>query len=372
MAFWQRRSGKVRVLYWDSDSKKQRVLSRNQTEHLDDKSDQDVSRWVVEWSRQNERPSHRVPVVETNARDVQTLVDTFTAYLARHENLHILTIDEHRRNLFNYALPYFTREKGLTAVQDFPKHSLALVDWLSRRGASPKKVKSVNQTLNKFWRWLSEEGEVSERLILRRLPLPSDQTPLRYTLTPGQVLAWNPDRDDIRLLGLIAYFFSLRPQEAVALSRADFAAGDVASRFESSLVMAKCGLFDRLVVRVERQVSKKVKGTLPPKVCSKGVVTCFSREAALEIVERLNRAPLDGRLFPYIIDTYQHQWSKRGVPETTLKDMRRASLYWLGHYTDISLPALKNHARHHSIETTALYTRRPVEDFAGSAGPISL
>jgi hypothetical protein len=43
------------------------------------------------------------------------------------------------------------------------------------------------------------------------------------------------------------------------------------------------------------------------------------------------------------------------------KDLRRASLYWLGHETQISLLQLMKHARHSSTETTLKYLRRPAE-----------
>ena len=57
-----------------------------------------------------------------------------------------------------------------------------------------------------------------------------------------------------------------------------------------------------------------------------------------------------------------------GYPGMTLKDLRRASLYWLGHYSSVDLVALKNHARHRNVETTSLYTRRPLEDVSDLGG----
>ncbi len=44
-----------------------------------------------------------------------------------------------------------------------------------------------------------------------------------------------------------------------------------------------------------------------------------------------------------------------------MKDLRRASIYWLGHHTNIGIIELKSHARHKRVDTTALYLRRPEE-----------
>lgn len=48
-------------------------------------------------------------------------------------------------------------------------------------------------------------------------------------------------RDDMRLMMLIAYFFSLRPQEVIALRPADFKAGLKASDNEAAKAMESAG-----------------------------------------------------------------------------------------------------------------------------------
>ncbi len=43
------------------------------------------------------------------------------------------------------------------------------------------------------------------------------------------------------------------------------------------------------------------------------------------------------------------------------KDLRRASLYWLGHNTSITLIQMMKHARQKSEKSLQLYLRRPEE-----------
>jgi hypothetical protein len=135
--------------------------------------------------------------------------------------------------------------------------------------------------------------------------------------------------------------------------------------------MAAAGLYDRLLVKIYRQKSRGLNHMPDPKANSKGLVACFSEEAAKIIVQELNLKERDETLFPFGADWYFKSWRRHGYPDLTLKDCRRASLYWLGHYTKLDVVALRNHARHKSIETTALYTRRPL-DLSVSADSLDL
>jgi integrase len=73
-------------------------------------------------------------------------------------------------------------------------------------------------------------------------------------------------------------------------------------------------------------------------------------------------------LFPVANRELYKQWtaatSGTEVDGITLKDLRRASLYHLGHHTAFSgeLTLLMKHARHKEPQTTMLYLRRPDED----------
>ena len=123
--------------------------------------------------------------------------------------------------------------------------------------------------------------------------------------------------------------------------------------------MNQANLFSRLAVRITQQRSRRL-GLTEPKAGSLGFVACFHETAAQRIVHILKSSPKEEPLFPFGNDWYFKRWRRDGFPKLTLKDCRRASLYWLGHYTDLDIVALRNHARHTDIKTTSLYTRRPL------------
>jgi hypothetical protein len=121
--------------------------------------------------------------------------------------------------------------------------------------------------------------------------------------------------------------------------------------------MAGIGQYNRFAVRVDRQ--RKTKQSKPPKGDSYGWVACFDERAAKAIVELVR--VIDGDLFPLSLSRYETLW-RRTELGLDIKDLRRASLYWLGHYTPIQLIPLMNHARHKHSSTTLLYLRRPDSD----------
>ena len=222
-----------------------------------------------------------------------------------------------------------------------------------------------------FWKWLEEEGLVEGRLVLRRTLVQTQPTPLALIPTPEEILAWRAPTIDLRLLLLIIYLFSIRPQEAFALTPSLFLAGHAATLLEASKVMKNSGLFDHFVVRINHQRSRRL-GLVQPKAGSRRIVACFNQRAAESIVEILKTRHPTTLLFPFGNDYYYHTWKRLGIPRLSLIDCRRASLYWLGHYSKLDLVSLRNHARHADIKTTALYTRRPIEEFEVSENPLSL
>ncbi len=373
MAFWQKKSGsRVFVYFWDKLAMKQRTLPRDETRGLDSLTEAEIDAWVRNWELVNERGSASQAHVPLSDPLWIAAVEAFCQFLQTDFARHPYTIQIHRRNLLVFALPYFRDELGLKDLGDIREHSRLVSPWLrTKLQIAESKIKAIHHSLSMFWNWLSEEGIASGKLVLRNRRLGPRQTPLKHLPTPQDILAWESARANLSLLLLLGYFFSLRPQETFALQVNDFVAGRLAQSQESCRVMAAAGLYDRLLVKVYRQKSRGLDHMPDPKANSKGLVACFSEEAAKIIVKELNQRERDEPLFPFGADWYFKSWRRYGYPDLTLKDCRRASLYWLGHYTKLDVVALRNHARHKSIETTALYTRRPL-DLSVSAESLDL
>jgi hypothetical protein len=136
--------------------------------------------------------------------------------------------------------------------------------------------------------------------------------------------------------------------------------------------MKEMKLFNRLVVHIREQKTDGKIGSSAssePKAHSKGWVGCFNEQAAREIVELLTGFGPTQPLFSVTNNrTLYKYWQQDGIQGITLKDLRRASLYWLGHHSNFSKEPIKlmKHARHKRIDTTMLYLRRPEESLEGN------
>jgi hypothetical protein len=146
-----------------------------------------------------------------------------------------------------------------------------------------------------FWKWLLEE-RLTEGALMLRSAISSSQTPLSFTVTPQQVLKYQYLTPEARLLSLIGFFFSLRPQELMALRPADFRAGSTAAALECCKAMEAANHFNRFAVNVHRQ--RKGKDFKSPKVSSGGWVACFDAQAAREIVGLIKDLDRESLIFP--------------------------------------------------------------------------
>jgi hypothetical protein len=358
MAYWTRRPNRA-VYVFDTVNGKQVALARKHTRHLDREPDHNVERWVQNWTLTHniKRPAEGT----LTHQDTLKLLDQFGDY-QRSRGKAPKTVDDYRRFLADYVLPFFVQVENLSEPTQWPTKSVRLYHHLhTTRQAGPRTVDVCNVALRQFWKWLVEEGVATGTLHLRNSVKLANNTPLQFTLTPDQLLAHNFKSPKIRLLALIGYFFSLRPQELVALRPCDFRAGSQAILLECCRVMNKAGLYNKFAVSVTRQ--RRGTEFVTPKRGSSGFVACFNERAAKEIVASLRGLAPDELIFPARIDQWYKVWRGEGYPGLTLKDLsRRASVYFLGHYGGLEFVGLKNHARHSDPATTALYVRRPGED----------
>ncbi|MBC7661805.1 MAG: hypothetical protein H7249_19085 [Chitinophagaceae bacterium] len=312
------------------------------------------------WQDLHSPPAKTLPPIQDP--HLLKLVLDFCDYQLQDLKKHPYTVQPHAQNLIRFVLPYFFHEKAVASLDDMKKFSVKMHYFLrDELGITATKIRYIQMSLSMFWRWLEEEQIVSGRLILRRALQDRKTTPLQILPIPDKILTWQTPHEDLRLLLLLAYFFSLRPQEIFALRPSDFSAGASAKAMEACRVMGQAQLFDRFVVAIRAQRSRRI-GMCEPKSNSSGLVACFHKEGAEQIVSLLKPKPRDQYLFPMGNDWYFKRWRRDGYPRLTIKDCRRASLYWLGHYTALDIVGLRNHARHADIKTTALYVRRPLDD----------
>lgn len=360
MAWWQRQKGKHIYVYYRQGG---RIwsLPRRETEHLDRASDLVVEKWVADWQ------SERQTVFSQN-HELTGQVDRYCRFLEFRGRAR-KTIWEHRHSLYEFALPYFLDgENPATDPNLWAPRSLRLWESMRQQGVSENGCRKIATALKGFYDFLIEEGIVYHGIPLPiRIPIRKIQpTPLKFTIRPADVLDFivNCKDESIALMAAVGFFFSLRTFEIMALRPCDFRAGRSVQALECGKIMNRYKLFDRLAVEISRQ--RNGDGTFTnPKSNSFGFVACFNAEAASWIVDKLNAMPRDQLLFRHLPDSNISRWRKYGLPGLTLKDLRRASLYYLGHYMEMDLIPLKNHARHRFATTTELYLRRPIEQITG-------
>lgn len=371
MGHWQRRpTGQVRVFVC-KDGKKS-CVPRKLVAHLDSEPDHNIEAWIEEY----ERRLGIEKALRSEITDLRLLrlVERYCAYLGRRKSEK--TVRQHRSCLLYHVLPFLVAgDPPAHDPNQWPPRAPKLLEHLESKGIGGPTIRVCNVALRKFWGFLQDEGVVLASVTLRLRPpvIERRKTPLKRKVEPAEVLKWAREcrSDEVKLMGLLGYFFSLRPQETFALMPSDFRAGSSVSGLDCCKSMAKLGMFSRLAVNVTRQRSDSGV-TKDPKVDSKGWVACFDGVAAKMVVELLKDRKPDEALFTAHNRTLFHRWSEGGIKDVTLKDLRRASLYWLGHNSGIQPVELMKHARHVDFETTTLYLRRPEERIEESTNYLDL
>lgn len=369
-------------------------MPRSETRHLDSLSDEEI--WdfilqkkaaIVDYDWGHISPSEAVASVLP-----AKVIINFERWLEHltERRLDAQTIRQHRSLGSRFILEYFGRVGKEPDPNLWPEHTARFYRWLSsvaskqpqvdasgefmRDGSGAKlmepapcsthQIRLVNITLRKFYRWMIEENIVSGAELKLRAPPGTIKKPqLESRLSPSQILEWAStcENEIVKFIGLAAYFFSLRPQEVCALRPMDFRTGSDIRGLECTEVMRKADLFGGLVVYVGRQ--KQTFGTIKDnaKKGSNGWVSCFSREGAEQLVKMLAKLPPDQVIAKWNIAKLYGDWRDFGPLDFTMKDMRRASLHWLGQNSQLQPLHLMKHARHRSIETTMIYVQRPEE-----------
>ncbi len=362
--YYQLKPGKdkPRVCVYVYENGKSRPIPRSITKHLDGKPEAVIEDWMRWYAA-----IHSIQLVQKPRlfnSDWELVLKNYHNYLES-RGLYKTSIQQHIQYV-RLCLPLFIDHDP----DSWYLISGQLYDHLKKSNdIRPAKHNRINQYFRGFYRWMQLTNRIKHRhdLLLQNRPLETSKTPLRFVLTPDQVLDYvkKLDSPELRFVALAGYFFSLRTGEVFGARKQDFVAGKRALVFEDSRVLIEAGLDGRLVINV--QSCRRPSGQLykPSKRKLGGIVGCFNAKAANLLVELINKSTNTYIISTFTPEYWSKRWKREGIPGVTIKDLRRASLYWLGHYTTIPFVGLKNHARHRDPETTALYVRRPDEVFEG-------
>ena len=375
MYFQRRKNRKGITVYYTALDGSIKTVPRHYVEHLDNEPPHNIQAWIANNEARWEA-SAGVPLgLQLSDSRLEGLASSWVAFREKRgygiKNTRTRAAHALRDDVFPYFL---SRDPPLTDPANWPSASFGLVEWQEKAGISEANRIHSRTALRKFWKWLADT-----RQILPGLDLPLDMTrrsaqptTLAYTLTPDEVLEFarvQPD-SSIRLMALLGYFGSLRPQELFALRRSDFFAGNAVADKECCRVMARYGFFGKLAVNITRQHRQDGSFTTP-KAFSAGLVAIWNERAATMIREVLLTAKdADGQLFKFKPNWCAELWKRQGIQGLTLHDLRKASMYWLGHHGNMDLIPLKNHARHAKVETTMIYCRRPLEKAGDTGGTL--
>jgi hypothetical protein len=353
-------------VYYSKDGK-QIPVPRKLTKHLDGKDDWEIEDWIRWYEAVNNIDSRRV---FAELGEFERTLDRFLKHLEL-QKLNKGTIRIYT-NCLRLALPYFMTEPNLDAWYLLTG---GLYDHLASLAISAEQHNRTNQSFGVFYRWLQLQGLVRHRhgLMLMNRPSERSKTPLKRVLLPDEVLAWAKAQTspEMKFMALAGYFLSLRTGETFGARKSDFVAGSRAKLLEASRVLAKAGMPCSLALNVQNCRRADGSSYKPTELKRGGIVGCFDQTAAKTLIEVVNTAQ-DNLIVQGKPERWIKLWSKQGIKGIALKDLRRASLYWLGHYTDITLVGLQSHARHTDPKTTALYYRRPEEEFDATVGLLDL
>lgn len=361
--FFQRKPGKKveRVCVYYFKDNRQVVLPRKLTKHLDGKADWEVEDWMRWYAAVHQIVSRRT---YQELGSCEKLLDRFLKHLEL-QKLNKGTIRIYETGL-RMALPHFTTEENFDAWYLLTGQ---LYDHLGKLAISAEQHNRANQSFGAFYRWLQLQGIVTHRhgLMLMNRPSERSKTPLKKVLEPSEVLAWVKAQTipELQFMALAGFFFSLRTGETFGARKSDFLAGARARSFEAAKVLTEVGMPCSLVINVQNCRRPDGSFHTPTELKRGGIVGCFDKRAAEMLVKLVNTRDDNLIIHDRKPDYWMKLWGVRGISGVSLKDLRRASLYWLGHYSKISLVGLQNHARHTDPKTTALYYRRPEEEFDG-------
>jgi hypothetical protein len=370
MHFYRDKKQRVYLRYYDSEVGEGRTLPRDDSRHLDGLSNGRIREILDSEKEVVERPCPN--------HEAWKHVDRWLQYeIERRRDPH--TVKEHRSQIERFVLQFFLGEMGGPKLEDWPKHTGKFYKWMVSKGrvvgsrrepATTSQIRLANISLRKFYRWLGEENLVTPVELLLRSPIIEDRGPrLPRPVSPEEVLQWAETCTItyVKFIGLMGYFFSLRPQEIFAAMRHDFRTGADIVSLECVKAMREGGLYHKLAFYVRRQKQNSGAVLDSAKKNRKDWVCCFDERAARAIYQIISPLQPDETVCKYNNRKLYENWAKHGIADLSIKDLRRASLHFLGHYSELRPMQLMKHARHKRIQTTLIYCKHPEESLVGES-----
>ena len=333
MAYWQWKlyRHKKYVAVYVKTKGIAKPLPRALVKHLDSATRDDIEKWVAEFGDPLGQ-KHTLYGRDSITSGLMGLLENFCQFLMEQGRVKS-TVREHRSLLTRFALPFFCEQNPPQFnPEDWHLTSIRLQPWLEEQGISIPVRKRVNISLRTYYKYLYDEGVVKyhPHLRLRNPRRIETPTPLRVALAPEDIISYvsKCQIKELKLIALIGFGFSVRPQEIAALRSMDFRGGSSALDLECCKSLANCGLFNRLAVIINRQ---RIRNEFrPPKSGSTGVVGCIDERIARLLVHELECLGPESLLFKYQLDWYYELWRRHGIPNVTMKDLRRASILCRG------------------------------------------
>ena len=367
MYFSRDKRGRVSLREYDPKLKQSVFLPRAESKDLDKLTDEEIQVWID----------------SRNSTDLAWyLHDPLYVHFKRWlhysatRGLDAQTISQHKSALERFVFEFFGNVVKKKNPKDWPAYCGQFYNWMvEEMQHTPQQLRVANMAFRKFYTWMGEENIVAPvELALRTPIMPDVGTKLPRPVMPEEVLEWARNCEDvhIRYLGLVGYFMSLRPQESFASRQCDFRAGSQIQDLECTKAMLSAELFGGLAIYVAKQKQNAGTTTDKAKKDSKGWVSCFNRDAAIMIVSIAKSFESETVIAKWNNRKLYAMWAEKGVKGLTLKDLRRASIYYLGHHTNVQPLQLMKHARHKDLKTTMLYCRQPDKGLFGDSGTLDL
>lgn len=363
MFFRRDKYGCVHLKEYDPATKACRPKPRSASRHLDNLTDEEIDAWIE---------AQVGSTVHWYTNDAVGAYVRSWSRLEASRGLDPQTVKQHKSALERFVLEFYGNKIKVRNPEAWPKHCGQFYNWMiEEKQYSHHQLRIANIAFRKFYTWLIEENHVPNvELKLRTPVLPTKETPLPRPIMPDEVYEWAEKCDDlqIRFLGLVGYFMTLRPQEAFSIRPADFRVGSQVHELEAAIAMKSNGLFNSFAVYIAKQQQSSGITIDRAKKNSKGWVCCFEKRAAEMIRDIAQNCDPKKDISRWNNRKLYEMWAELGIKDITLRDLRRASAYYLGHHTTMQPLQLMKHARHLDFKTTQLYCRQPNKGLFGDSG----